>query len=61
MTIDFWIQLDHRVAVVGPEMGPTSTAVVVGQAPDQTVGPGIWYVVAHGVVGSGLVCVEQYI
>lgn len=42
MTTDFWIQLDQRVAVVGPEMGPTSTADVVGHAPDQTVGPGIW-------------------
>ena len=59
MTTDFWIQLDHRVAVLGPEIGPTSIAVVVGYAPDQTVGPGIWYVVAHGVFGSGLDFVEQ--
>ena len=37
--MDFWIQVDHLGAVVAPDMGPSSTAVVVAQAPDQTVPP----------------------
>ncbi|KAF7447611.1 hypothetical protein Ptr902_13427 [Pyrenophora tritici-repentis] len=35
------IHVLHAVAVVTPLTGPTDIAVVSGQAPDQTVGPGI--------------------
>lgn len=42
VTTDFEIQLLQRVAVLlPPETGPRLTGVVSGQAPDQTVGPGI--------------------
>lgn len=44
-----------------PLTGPTDTAVVSGHAPDQTVGPGMMYSVAQGVVEvvAFLVSVEQ--
>jgi len=58
VTTDLEIQLLQSVAVLGPEMGPTLTGVVSGQAPDQTVGPGIWYVVVQGAL-SEVVLVEQ--
>ena len=58
VTIELCIHVDHGVAVVPPVTGPTETAVVSGHAPDQTVGPGIWYVVVQGTV-CVFVSVEQ--
>jgi hypothetical protein len=51
----------HGTCVVTPLAGPTSTAVVSAHAPDQTVGPGMMYSVAQGVVDvfAFLVSVEQ--
>ena len=42
VTTDFWIQLLHRVLAVGPVGALSAIEVVCVQAPDQTVGPGIW-------------------
>ena len=50
VTTDFWIHVDHGVAVEPPTTGPTGTPVVSTHAPDQTVGPGIGYVVVQGAV-----------
>lgn len=58
VTTDFWIQLFHRVTAVGPLGALSSIEVVSVQAPDHTVGPGIWYVVMHDLV-SDVVLVEQ--
>ena len=42
VTTEFLIHVDHADAVVVSVTGPTDTDVVSGQAPDHTVGPGIW-------------------
>jgi hypothetical protein len=44
------IHVLQGTCVVTPLAGPTDTAVVSGHAPDHTVGPGITYSVAQGVV-----------
>jgi hypothetical protein len=59
VTTDFLIQVDHGVAVVSPVTSPRGTDVVSAHAPDQTVGPGMGYVVVQGVVAVRFVSVEQ--
>jgi hypothetical protein len=50
VTTLFTIHVLHGTCVVTPLAGPTSTAVVAGHAPLHTVGPGMMYSVAQGVV-----------
>lgn len=60
MTTDDLIHVDHGVAVVTPVTALSGIDVVSAHAPDQTVGPGMGYVVVHGAVRVAvLVSVEQ--
>lgn len=59
VTTLFLIQVDQGSCVVLPLTGPRGTEVVSAQAPDQTVGPGMGYVVVHAVVRVVFVSVEQ--
>jgi hypothetical protein len=59
VTTEFWIHVDHGDAVVRPVTALSGTAVVSAHAPDQTVGPGIGYVVVQAVVRVFFVSVEQ--
>lgn len=59
VTTDDLIQVDQGTAVVSPVTSPRGTDVVSAHAPDQTVGPGIGYVVVQDVVIVLFVSVEQ--